>query len=136
MLAGASLTVMLSAVFSIWNLGYLFLVDSGLALAATGLVGVAAVVAAVAAWSGLCRVRNVTELDGRIGGLLLEVLTGISKLRNTGAENRAFAVWARLFARRSGMAVLTEPTRVPRPAYAASHLQPREGSCPKTMSAS
>jgi len=99
-LAGASLTVMLSAVFSIWNLGYLFVVDSGLAAAACGLVGVAALVAGGAAWAGLRRQRKVTELDGRIGGLLLEILSGISKLRITGAENRAFAVWARLFARR------------------------------------
>ena len=99
-LAGASLTVMLTAVFSLWNLGYLFFVDSSLALAACGLVGIAAVVAAVAAWAGLRRQRTVTELDGRIGGLLLQVLSGIAKLRVTGAENRAFAVWARLFARR------------------------------------
>src|SRR5262249_20099363 len=44
--------------------------------------------------------RTVTELDGKIGGLLLQLLTGIAKLRITGTENRAFGVWSSLFARR------------------------------------
>ncbi|MBI2893082.1 MAG: NHLP bacteriocin export ABC transporter permease/ATPase subunit [Deltaproteobacteria bacterium] len=99
-LAGATLSVMLSAVFSAWNLGYLFYVDSGLAVVACGLVAVAGVVAGIAARAGLRRQRSVAEIDGRIGGLLLQVLSGIAKLRVTGAENRAFSVWARLFARR------------------------------------
>ncbi len=99
-LAGASLTVLLSALFSAWNLGFMFFVDGGLALAACGLVSIAGIFAGVSAWAGLRRQRVVTELDGRIGGLLLQVISGIAKLRVTGAENRAFAVWARLFARR------------------------------------
>jgi ATP-binding cassette subfamily C protein len=57
-------------------------------------------VAAVAAYYGLQRQRKVAELDGKIGGLLLQLLTGIAKLRVTGSENRAFGVWSRMFARR------------------------------------
>ena len=55
---------------------------------------------AVAAYYGLTRQRTVAEIDGKIGGLLLQLLTGIAKLRVTGTENRAFGVWAALFARR------------------------------------
>jgi ATP-binding cassette subfamily C protein len=90
----------LSGLFSIWNFGLLFVIDPKLALAATLLVVVAGSVAAMAAYAGLQRQRKVAELDGKIGGLLLQLLGGIAKLRVTGSENRAFGVWAKLFARR------------------------------------
>ncbi|MUH00117.1 hypothetical protein F7734_50745 [Scytonema sp. UIC 10036] len=35
------------------------------------------------------------ELEGTIGGLTIELVGGISKLRTTGAEGRAFAFWAK-----------------------------------------
>jgi ATP-binding cassette subfamily C protein len=99
-LSGAALTVLLSGFFSLWNVVYLFAVDVRLALAGCALVAVAGAVAAGATWFGLRQQRIVAELDGKIGGLLLQLLGGIAKLRVTGSENRAFGVWARLFARR------------------------------------
>jgi len=91
---------LLGGVFSLWNFALLFYIDSRLALAATGLVAVSGLVAGVAAYYGLQRQRRVAELDGKIGGLLLQLLTGMAKLRVTGTENRAFSVWSSLFARR------------------------------------
>jgi NHLM bacteriocin system ABC transporter ATP-binding protein len=99
-LAGATLSAMLSGVFSIWNLALLFSINVKLALAATGLVAVSGTVAAVAAYSALKHQRSVASLDGKIGGLLLQLITGIAKLRITGTENRAFSVWSSLFASR------------------------------------
>jgi ATP-binding cassette subfamily C protein len=99
-LAGATLTVLLSGLFSVWNFALLFYIDPRLALAATGLVAVASLVAGLAAYYGLRRQRVVAELDGKIGGLLLQILSGIAKLRVTGAENRAFGVWSGLFVQR------------------------------------
>ena len=43
---------------------------------------------------------ELTALDGRLGGLLLQLVNGIAKLRVARAERRAFAVWANLVARR------------------------------------
>jgi NHLM bacteriocin system ABC transporter ATP-binding protein len=100
LLAGTTLSALLGGLFSLWNFAFLFVIDSGLAFAATLLVAAAAIPAALATHYGLKRQRAVAAIDGKIGGLLLELLTGISKLRVTAAENRAFAVWARLFARR------------------------------------
>jgi ATP-binding cassette subfamily C protein len=111
-LAGATLSVMLSGVFSIWNFGLLFYIDARLALAATGLVAIASIVAGIAAYYGLERRRRVAELDGTIGGLLLQLFGGISKLRITGAENRAFGVWARLFVQRRAMDYAAERVNV------------------------
>ncbi|MBX3233184.1 MAG: NHLP bacteriocin export ABC transporter permease/ATPase subunit [Labilithrix sp.] len=100
LLAGTAMTALLSGLFSLWNFALLFAIDPGLALAATVLVLVAVVPAAIGTRYGLAQQRAVAAIDGRIGGLLLQLLTGIAKLRVTAAEGRAFAVWARLFARR------------------------------------
>jgi ATP-binding cassette subfamily C protein len=100
MLAGATLSVLLSGLFSVWNFGLLFVIDPRLAFAATIFVSIAGCIAGIAAYAALKRQRIVAELDGKIGGLLLQLLGGIAKLRVTGAENRAFGVWSRLFAKR------------------------------------
>ncbi len=99
-LAEVALSTLLSGLFSIWNFALLFYFDLRLALAATLLVTVAGAVAALASHSELAQRRKVAELDGKISGLLLQLLHGIAKLRATGSERRAFGVWARLFARR------------------------------------
>jgi len=99
-LAGTTLDAVLSGLFSLWNLGLLFIIDKSLAVAATGLVLVASIPAVVATRYALARQREVATLDGKLGGLLLQFFSGIAKLRVTAAENRAFSVWARIFARR------------------------------------
>lgn len=43
--------------------------------------------------------RNVHKVGGEIQGLVLQLITGISKLRVAGAEVRAFSRWSSLFAR-------------------------------------
>lgn len=107
-LAGTTLNALLGGLFSLWNFVFLFLIDPSLALAATALVLIAIIPSIVTTRFGLKRQRAVAAIDGRIGGLLLQLLTGIAKLRVTAAENRAFAVWARLFARRRDADIGTE----------------------------
>jgi ATP-binding cassette subfamily C protein len=99
-LAGTTLTALLGGLFSLWNFFLLFAIDGGLAGAATVLVVIAIVPAVLGTHFGLKRQRAVAAIDGKIAGLLLQLLSGIAKLRVTAAENRAFAVWARHFARR------------------------------------
>jgi NHLM bacteriocin system ABC transporter ATP-binding protein len=111
-LAGATMSGMLGGVFSLWNLALLFFIDPRLAVAACLLVAVAAVVSAVAAYQALRRQRVVADLDGKIGGLLLQLFTGIAKLRVTGTENRAFSVWSSLFARRRDADLTAERVNV------------------------
>jgi ATP-binding cassette subfamily C protein len=120
-LAGATLSAMLSGVFSLWNLGLLFFIDAKLSLAAGALVAVAAMVAAIAAYQGLLRQRRVAELDGKIGGLLLQLFTGIAKLRVTGTENRAFSVWSSLFAHRRDADLAAERVNIRVAVFQASY---------------
>jgi NHLM bacteriocin system ABC transporter ATP-binding protein len=91
---------LLASIFSSWNLGLLLYLDLKLALAALALVVTAAAVASLAAYFELRRRRQLAELDGRIHGLLLQLFTGIAKLRASGSERRAFVRWARLFSSR------------------------------------
>src|SRR5207237_7713217 len=41
--------------------------------------------------------RKIYEVRGKIGGVVLQLITGISRLRVAGAEDRALAVWAKDF---------------------------------------
>lgn len=99
-LAQVGLSTLLSGIFSIWNFALLFYYSVSLALAATVLVAIAGIVAVAATYYELQAQRALSELDGKIGGLSLQLLGGVAKLRGSGGENRAFGVWARLFARR------------------------------------
>jgi NHLM bacteriocin system ABC transporter ATP-binding protein len=111
-LAGATISVLLSGLFSIWNFGLLFAIDTKLALAATGLAAIAGLVAMFAAYAALARQGRVMTLDGKIGGLLLQIISGIAKLRVTASENRAFSVWSKLFVQRRDADLQAEKVNV------------------------
>jgi ABC-type bacteriocin/lantibiotic exporter with double-glycine peptidase domain len=89
---------------SFFNLCLLFYYDSRLALMAIGLLVIQSGVFAVSLRLQIRRQRRVTEVQGRLSGLLLQLLSGISKLRVAGVEDRAFGVWARQYATQSELA--------------------------------
>lgn len=96
-LSGAAITSLLGGVFSVFNFGLLFWYSLRLAAVASVLVALNICVTLLAAWNSLRLQRKVFEAQGRIAGLVLQFITGISKLRVAGAELRAFAVWATAF---------------------------------------
>jgi ATP-binding cassette subfamily C protein len=85
--------------FAAFNLALLFYFDARLALIACALVAVVFAVMGALAMRTVRVQRRVAEQQGRVSGLVLQLLTGIAKLRVAGAELLAFAVWARRFAR-------------------------------------
>lgn len=92
--SGGTLTTLMSAVFSSFNLLLLFYYHAGLALLALLLVAFAV---AVTVSLGLVRLRHERHLaaaEGRISGQVLQLLGGIARLRAFGAEARAFHAWA------------------------------------------
>lgn len=103
-LSGTTLTGILTGLFSVLTFGLLFYYDAKLAWAAAGLAVLALAVTVSCSYVKLGRQRAATEIEGHISGLVLQLLSGISKLRVAGAEDRAFAEWARLFARQKRMA--------------------------------
>jgi ATP-binding cassette subfamily C protein len=93
------LTSLMAGLMALGNLAVLFVYSGPLALVACGLL-LAAV--AIAGGLGYLQVRQERERlswQGRVSGLLLQLLGGIAKLRVAGAEGRAFARWAEAFTR-------------------------------------
>lgn len=97
-LTSVAVTSVLGVVMSIFNLVLLFVYDAGLASVAIGLVLILTVMSAISSRLQLRFQREVSAVQGRISGVLLQLITGISKIRVAGVEDRAFAVWARQFA--------------------------------------
>jgi ATP-binding cassette subfamily C protein len=97
-LTGTVVSAMLSGVFSLVSLGLVIYYDARLALLGGALAVIALLVILTGSVVALRHNRVMTDRSGRIAGLVLQLLSAISKLRTAGAEGRAFAVWAGQFA--------------------------------------
>ena len=103
-LSGAVVSSVLLGLFSILNLALLFYYAPGLAWSAVGLVLVSVLVTALLGWRQMRYQRALTDVQGQISGLVLQMVTGIAKLRMAGVEGRAFARWAQAFSRQRELA--------------------------------
>lgn len=97
LLSGAAVTTLLGALFGTLNLAILFYFNPILALAAVVLAAAAAVVTIVPGWAALKYERRRKDAEGRIAGLVFQLIGGVAKLRVAAAERRAFAIWAESF---------------------------------------
>jgi NHLM bacteriocin system ABC transporter ATP-binding protein len=96
-LTDVALSSVLSFVFSLVYFALLFYYDVRLALLACGLFGALLLVTALVVRVQLRYQRRIYEARGKIAGLVLQLVTGIARLRVAGAEDRALAVWGRQF---------------------------------------
>jgi NHLM bacteriocin system ABC transporter ATP-binding protein len=88
------LGVLLAAVFSLVNLVYVRALSAQLALLALLLVLLALAVSIVVALLQVRERRRATALQGRLSGVVLQFVSAVAKLRDTGAEERAFMRWS------------------------------------------
>jgi ATP-binding cassette subfamily C protein len=110
--SGLASSVFMAVFVAIASLILMFHYDSGLAWTA---VSVCVAGLAFVACLGLVLARRegrVLELEGRHQGFLLQLITGIAKLRVTAAEEGAFALWAEGFAERKRRAFLAGKAKV------------------------
>jgi NHLM bacteriocin system ABC transporter ATP-binding protein len=98
-LSGATVRAVLGGIFSVFNFALLFFYDLRLAFCALGLIALALTVFATLAYLQRIQQREVVSIQAKTSGVVLQLLTGIRKLRVGGAEPRAFAIWAQLFSR-------------------------------------
>ncbi len=96
-LSGATLTTILSGVFSIFSFFLLFYYSPILALLASGLTLVAIILMGIFSYFKIKYNREMLELGGELSSRVLELIRGISKIRVAGAEERAFSRWADIF---------------------------------------
>ena len=104
-LTGTTLSSILSAVFSVFSFCLLFYYSATLAFVATVLVAIAFITTTVRGFLLLKYQRELSRLGGKISGMVLEFINGIAKFRVSGTEGRAFAVWAREFAKQKKLAM-------------------------------
>jgi len=88
---------LLGGVFSLLNFVLLFHYDARLAALAALLVGGSVAASLAAGWAQLRLQRQVIGLRSRASGVVLQLLSGIGKLKAAVAEVQAFGIWARLF---------------------------------------
>lgn len=102
-LSGATLTTGLTCIFSSFNLILMFFYGWGLALMGLSLVLITFLISgALSAWM-IRYQREVFSIQGENAGLVLQLLTGITKLRLTGTEERGFDVWAKSFSKKKAI---------------------------------
>jgi len=103
-LTQAAMSTVLSFVFSLVSFALLLAFDVGLAMLAIGLFLLIIGVTALAAWVQLQFERQSHAVHGKVVGIVLQLLSGISRLRVAAAENRALAFWARHFSQKTRLA--------------------------------
>ncbi len=97
-LSGTTVQSLLGAVFSVFSLALLFYYNWRLAILAFGLIVLSALVVGFLGHRQLIHERARIAQQGKAEGFVLQVLSAIGKLRVAGAEKRAYARWAGLYA--------------------------------------
>ncbi|MEH2565248.1 NHLP bacteriocin export ABC transporter permease/ATPase subunit [Bradyrhizobium sp. AZCC 2289] len=95
---GRALRGMMAGLFCWFSIGLMFYYDLRLGLVAFVLTMVRAILIIATSAIRLYHENNHFNLQGKIGGFVLQLISGISKLRVAAATFRALAVWSRQFA--------------------------------------
>jgi len=97
MLTGSAISAIFAGIFSAGNFALLFYYNVPLALVAAGLTVVQLAAFLICAAYQLKIQRAGVKIQGFLSGMLLQLIGSISKFRVSGAENRAFMAWSRVF---------------------------------------
>lgn len=93
-LSGTVINSLLGAIFAVFNFILLFYYSVRLALVATGIV-LGLMIFTLSVNFIMVRIfRKAADYNGRISGILSQIVSGIAKIRTTGSELRFFAYWA------------------------------------------
>ncbi|MEO1375968.1 MAG: NHLP bacteriocin export ABC transporter permease/ATPase subunit, partial [Cyanobacteria bacterium J06635_10] len=96
-LGSSTLQTIVTSFFSLLNLALLFFYSVKLALVALGVAIVSIIITTVSGILTRRKLRPLEEIQGDISGLMVQLIGGVSKLRISGAENRAFAYWSKKY---------------------------------------
>jgi NHLM bacteriocin system ABC transporter ATP-binding protein len=102
-IAGTTVTAIIGGIMGLSNFILMFWYSPRLAWWATGLILFALLITAMGSWMQLRHQREVSALQSRVSGLVLQLLSSIAKLRVTGSESKAFASWATPFSRQRAL---------------------------------
>ena len=103
-ISNAALTIILGLLFGLSNFVLLFFYSWRLALLAALLTTLIVGITAWTSYRQLLLNKEMLAIQGRISGLLGNLLTGIAKIRITGTEKPAFTQWSDLFIKERSLA--------------------------------
>lgn len=98
-LTGRTLRSLTAGIFAWFSIAVMVVYDPQLAVIAVALAGGRALYIAAASLWRLHHENRSFNLQGKVGGFVLQLLAGIGKIRVADARIRALGVWSRLFAR-------------------------------------
>lgn len=96
-LSNTILKSLFSSFFSLLNLGLLFYYSVPLALIAALVALINIAVTVVSGILTLRKVRPLLDQQGKLFGMMVQIINGVAKFRVAGAETRAFAYWGRQY---------------------------------------
>ncbi|MEW6368330.1 MAG: NHLP bacteriocin export ABC transporter permease/ATPase subunit [Acidobacteriota bacterium] len=96
-LSGTVMSSLLSGVFSVFNLALLFYYSWKMAVLAAILSLIAAGGTYWVSRTQLKYQRTSADIQGRLSGLTLQLISSVAKLRITGSEKMAFSLWCNSF---------------------------------------
>ena len=103
MLVSAVLNTGLTSVFSLLYISQIFVYAPMLVVPAVSITLATLVFTLVTTFSQMKLTRQQMELASKESGMTYALITGIQKIKLSGAEKRAFARWAEIFSRRLAM---------------------------------
>ncbi|MEH1933587.1 MAG: NHLP bacteriocin export ABC transporter permease/ATPase subunit [Nostoc sp.] len=102
------LRTIFTSFFSLLNLGLLFIYSSSLALVVVAVALLAIIFTTISGLLSRQKLRSLEEIEGEIFGFTVQMVAGVSKLRVTNAEDRAFAHWAKKYTHQLKLKLSTE----------------------------
>lgn len=96
-LSGAVTNSLISGIFAVFYLILLFYYSGKLALIATAIVVIIMAVSLLFGYLQIRYERQLIDLNNTLAGKVFGLLTGVSKIKTSGAEKRAFHQWAKDF---------------------------------------
>jgi NHLM bacteriocin system ABC transporter ATP-binding protein len=99
LLSGNTARVMFSGIFSLFYIIAMFFYAPSLTCIGTGIIILSLVATSICARILVGIQKNILEVQGKINGFLVQIISAVGKLRTTGTEKNAFSEWASLFAK-------------------------------------
>ena len=100
-LSSSTQRILLSFIFSLLNLGLMFVYSFKLAFIGLGISILAIMVTTISGILLVRKERQQEKLDGEIDGFTVQLIGGVAKLRVAAAESRAFATWAAKYSQKT-----------------------------------
>ncbi|MBC7623729.1 MAG: NHLP bacteriocin export ABC transporter permease/ATPase subunit [Aeromicrobium sp.] len=105
---GSTIGTILTSIFLIGNLALMLWYSVKLTMVVLMIVALLFLVSSVIGYARLLLARQIEDIGGKIQSLVFEYLTGISKIRTSASETRAFVNWTERFIKLRRLCVRSE----------------------------